>query len=630
MSEQHTSQRLATAAPDLEHVLTRGDETRPLFTPQEIRCETVWVAMRDGVRLATDLYLPPTRPAPAVAVRTPYGRATDKFVGIFVSLARRGYAVVSQDCRGTGDSEPESWDYYVYEIEDGFDLVEWVSHQDWFDGFLAACGGSYLGQTQWCMATHPRMSTIVPEVSGLGIAVNTAHLYMFLNAIERSVGKGEGKAPVHYTEMERLLLEETLAGGYFNEPLHRPFSEVLLARYPELRGLPPSKAKRWLWEQYCSLSCAQRAAFIKHALGTNSVSIIDVESLPAIFGQRVSHDALSVPYASPRELCRSIHAPVLLHTGWYDWALNDALATWELLRREASEVIASRSRLIITPSAHNVAGYHEGVAEHPELQHNHRTSNNVGLLSRWYTTMREGTTNSWPAVIYYLMGANEWWVAADWPPPDAKRVAFYLGEGGALTVQVPLGRSTPDCYTYDPDNPTPTIGGSIVSYVYPPGSVDVSEVQKRSDLLTYTTAPLNGDLDIVGPLRMVLYASSSARDTDFVARLSDVFPDGRAIQLQSGILRARYRNLDEPELLDPGRIYSFEIDMWATANRFKAGHRLRVDISSADFPHYDRNSNRAGESGNPIPAQQTIYHDSEHPSHLLVCVLGSQAIAGGD
>lgn len=628
MIGQSQLQRLADAAPDLERILTRGGvDIPPLFAASEIRCETVWVTMRDGVRLATDLYLPPSQPAPAIAMRTPYGRATDQFAGTFLSFARRGYVVVSQDCRGTGDSEPDSWDYYMYESEDGYDLAEWVSQQDWFDGFLSACGGSYVGQTQWCMATHPRMSTIVPEVSGLGIAINTAHVYMLINAYARSVGKGEGKVSVHYSELERLMAEETIAGGYFNELLHQPFSEALLARYPELLGLPPSQAKRWLWEQYCALPCAQRAAFVKEALGTNSVGVLEVETLPAIFGHRISHDAHTVPHAEPSQLCRLLHSPPLMVTGWYDWYLNDAFATWELLRSEAQEPVRLHSRLIITPSAHNMPGYHIGVEDHPELQRTHRTVNQVGLLLRWYAAVREGTTNSWPTVIYYLMGANEWRVAQDWPPPEAQRLALYLGPGGTLTAQAPQQPSVPDSYIYHPEDPTPTVGGSIVSYVYPPGSVDVSEVQQRSDLVTYTTQPLERDLDIVGPLRLILYASSSALDTDFSARLSDVFPDGRAIQLQSGMLRARYRNLNgDPELLEPGRIYRFDIDMWATANRFKARHRLRIDICSADFPRFDRNTNRGGEPGPPVRAVQTIYHDQENPSHLLVSVLGSHSI----
>jgi len=168
------------------------------------------------------------------------------------------------------------------------------------------------------------------------------------------------------------------------------------------------------------------------------------------------------------------------------------------------------------------------------------------------------------------------------------------------------------------------MGGSIVSYVYTPNSVDVSEVQKRPDVLTYTTSLLEHSLDVVGTLRLILYASSSAVDTDFSARLSDVFPDGRAIQLQSGMLRARYRDLlGDPKLLEPGHVYEFEIDMWATANHFKAGHRLRLDISSADFPRFNRNINRGGEPGNAISALQTVYHDPEHQSRLLLSVISN-------
>lgn len=622
--------RLTDAAPELERLLTRGADSSPLFTVEQIRCKTVMVTMRDGIRLATDLYLPPVLPAPAIAMRTPYGRAWDRFVGSFIYLARRGYVVVSQDVRGTGDSEPDSWDYYLYEPEDGHDFVEWVGRQDWFDGFLGGCGGSYLGQTQWCMARHPGMSAILPEVSNLGMTIDVAHHHMYRNAYARSVGKGSDKVAVSLEELERQMLEETLATGYFNEPLHQPFSAALLARYPELRTLPPLAAKRRLWEQYCALSCAERTAFVKQTLGTNSVTAVDIQALSAIFGNQVPHDAHTLPHPQPAELCRQFQAPVLLRTGWYDWYLNDTLATWELFKREAQEHIAARSRLLITPSAHNKPGYHEGMAEHRELQHSHSVlDNSRELLLRWYAAVREGTTSSWPNVIYYLMGANEWQVASAWPPPEVRTVSLYLGAGGALTAQLPQQPQDPDDYTYDPEVPTPTLGGSICSHVYTPGSVDVSDVQRRPDVLVYTTVPLERDLDVVGPLKLILYASSSAIDTDFVARLTDVFPDGRAIQLQNGVLRARCRDLQgEPQLLEPGRIYRLEIDMWATANRFKAGHRLRLDISSADFPRFDRNANRGGEPGPPLSAVQTIYRDPQHPSHLLLPVLGDHCMRG--
>jgi uncharacterized protein len=396
----------------------------------------------------------------------------------------------------------------------------------------------------------------------------------------------------------------------------------LLKRFTQLQDLSPPKAKRWLWERYCAMTPRERAEFIKQALEVPSVTSVAVEALPAVFGQQISHDALTIPSTSSADLCRLIQAPPLIVTGWYDWGLNDALATWRVFRRQASPEVAGRARMIVTASAHNMPGYHEGVDTHPELMRMPGAMNQVGLLLKWYATVRERSSETWPTVIYYLMGANEWRVSSDWPISEAKDKAFYFAKDHSLATEPPLQLSQSDHYIYDPNNPTPTVGGSVLSYMYPQGSVDVSAVQQRADVLVFSTPPLERDLDIVGPIRMILYASSSASDTDFVARLSDVFPDGRAIQIQSGILRARYRSLDaEPELLEPGRIERFEIDLWSTANRFKTGHRLRVDVSSADFPHFDRNSNRGGKPGEPIPAHQTVYYDRHHPSHLLVSVL---------
>ena len=621
------SRRLDEVAPELARILARSMvHTPPRFAVREIRCETLHVPMRDGVRLATDLYLPPTLPAPAIAMRTPYGKGRDPFVGVYLLFARRGYGVVVQDCRGTGESEPDSWDYYVYESEDGHDFVEWVSRQSWFDGFLASCGASYAGQTQWPMATHPRMATIVPEVSGLGIAINTVHLHMFANAYARSVGKGADKLSIPYYELERVILPETLASGFFNEPLRKPLPDALLLRFPDLRQMPLTDARRWLWKQYCSLGSAARAAFIKEVTDARSVSILEIEYLSEIFGHRISHDAHTLPNPDPMQLAASLNAPALMRTGWYDWGLNDALATWDLLMSAAPEPVRARSRLFIAPSAHSMPGYHEGMGEHPELHHAYGVTTNFETLLHWYEAVRENRIHEWPRVIYYLMSANEWRTADAWPVPGARELRLYLHPQGRLDSQPPGGDGEPDQYTYDPNDPTPTVGGSIVSYVYPPGSIDVSIVQRRADVLTYTSSVLDSDLDVVGPLRMILFASSSARDTDFAVRLSDVFPDGRAIQIQNGVLRARYRNLqEEPSALIPGEIYRLEVDLWATANRFKAGHRLRVDVSSADFPRFDRNVNRAGEHGAPIPAEQAIYHDSQRASYLRVEVLDAES-----
>jgi uncharacterized protein len=614
---------MAEIAPEFAQLLAEPAKmASPRFTVPDIKISTVMVPMRDGIRLATDLYLPPRTPAPAVVMRTPYERDADANVGAFISLARRGFVVVAQDCRGTGGSEPDFWDYYLREPEDSYDLIEWITHQDWYDGFIGSTGGSYVGQTQWCMAMHSAMSAIVPEVSGLGIGINTVHLHMFLNAYAKSMGNSADLQDVSYEDLEAIMLDETLATGYFNEPLFRPLPDAVFKRLPELAGLSPYAAQQRLWAYYCSLSDADRVELVKEITGAPHVTIVEVESLSQIFGHTISHDRHTLPHTDMEEVARSLHAPALLVSGWYDWGLNDLFATWDLLDRAAPEPLRSQNRMIIAPSAHGHAGYHEGREGHPELDRPYRTAGIIEMQARWYQAVREGTASSWPTVIYYLMGANEWRAADSWPIRDAEPARFYLGPDGSLASQEPRSPAEPDDYAYDPHDPPPTKGGSIVSWVYPPGSVDVSDVQARPDVLTYSTEPLTEDLDVAGPLRMVLYASSSAVDTDFVARLTDVFPDGRAIQLQAGALRARYRDVGaEPSFLEPGRVYRLEIDMWATANRFETGHRLRVDISSGDFPKFDRNTNLGGQPGEPVPAQQRIFHDPEHPSHLEVQVL---------
>lgn len=622
---QREPSRLLRSAPHLEQALSVGGLPPRKFDLSAVRCETVMVPMRDGVRLATDLYLPPIARGPVVVVRTPYDRMGEErsFVAALFALACRGYIVVSQDLRGTGGSEPAEWDYYMFDPEDSWDCIEWVSRQPWYDGFIGAFGGSYVGQVQWQMALHPNMSTIVPHVSGLGLGVSSARLHMFLNAYAKSVGKGAGKLNVSYTEAERLMVDETLATGFFNDPVELSLSPRLRESFPGLASLPLKEAQARLWAHYCDLDCAGRAAFVHDAFEIDQVTMTDVERLNQLFGQHISHDRHTLPHTSPPDLVASLKAPPLLRTAWYDWFLNDALETFGQVQDHGRPDVASRARLIIAPHSHNTLGYKEGLATHPELSmvSNHLLT--VDLLTRWYEAVRSDTVQDWPTVIYYLMGANLWCTAEAWPPREAVEQRLYLTAGGGLSEQAPAIPAEPSVFRYDPMDPAPTLGGCLVSSVIAPGSVDVSPAQARPDVVVFTSPVLADDLDVVGPLKMRLHASSSAVDTDFTARLSDVFPDGRAIQLQNGILRARYRNLpDAASLLEPGAVYEFEIDMWATANRFRAGHRIRVDISSADFPRYDRNSNTGGLSETPIIATQTVRHDPERPSHLVFSVIG--------
>jgi uncharacterized protein len=619
------ARRLVRVAPELARILAGlPSAPPPARDAAEIRPETCWVTMRDGTRLATDVHLPPGGgPAPALAVRTPYGRASQG--DALRALVRRGYVVVAQDCRGTGDSEPDHWDFMVHEPEDSRDFVDWMTGQPWYDGFTGSFGGSYGGWMQWCMAMNPAMSAIAPEVAGFGVGTpdRGPRHHMFVNAYAKSVGHGAEKLAIGHQETERQMTRETHEGGYFNEPMYRPFATELLDRHPGLKTMAPLAARTWLWDRYRGLPPAERAELVKAALGADRVTYEDLEAWSSVFPREIG-DGYLFPRSRDAELFRRLRAPALVLTGWYDWCLGYTLATWDRLTRDAPEPVRSRSRLLIAPSAHSRPGYHEGRDEHPELDHVYRTAGIVDLLDHWYTSVWPDDLSAWPVVTYYLMGANEWLTAPSWPPPDTRSHLLYLGSGGTLTTE-PMDRpSDPDMYHYDPDDPTPTVGGSIISSVYTPGSVDVSQVQARPDVLTYTTPPLEHDLDVVGPLRLVLYAGSSAVDTDFSARLSDVFPDGRAIQVQSGTVRARYRKPNgEPEMLEPGQVYRFDIDMWATANRFRAGHRLRVDISSADFPRYDRNTGRGGVPGPPVVAEQTVYRDRYRPSHLELSVVRS-------
>ncbi|MGE6744251.1 CocE/NonD family hydrolase [Allorhizobium pseudoryzae] len=611
---------LSDVAPDFHSVLSRRIEVAPLHPASAIERMTVMVPMRDGVRLATEIFLPPVLPAPAIAQRTPYNRLkgeTDLY-----ELARHGYAVISQDVRGTGDSEPSSWDFYIHEWEDGYDFVDWVTKQEWYGGFLGSFGASYTGGTQFGMASHPGMTATAPEVSGLGVAPSHGvRFHMLINSYSKSVGKGKGKVAIHHGEMERLMLDETLATGYFSEPLDQPAPAELVADYPGIAEMPSAGRKAWLWRHYNTLPPAKRAALIKRAIGSDIVTFTSTTQLNPIFGHAIDPDALMYPRISVADLCRAIRAPGLLITGWYDWCLGDTLETFQQLDRHGEAHVRDGNRLLITPSAHNGPGYVEGIETHPELNRTYRADDSIQILLHYYGVVRQGRIADIPPVTYYLMGAYEWRAAASWPPPEARTASLYLGAGGALSSALPTADAAPASYIYDPQNPTPTLGGSILSYVMRPGSADIQELHRRSDVLTYTTPPLQADLDVAGPLRLVLFASSSALDTDFYGRLSDVFPDGRAITLQNGVLRARYRRVDgEPELLEPDHAYRLEIDMWATANRFKAGNRLRLDISSADFPKFERNDNRGGEPGGPIPALQTIFHDAERPSHLILSI----------
>jgi predicted acyl esterase len=625
------SDGIQPAGEDLVKLLEGETETRPRYSESEIDRQTTQMTTRDGVRLATDLYLPPGGGRfPTVLIRTPYNRKWDVTADLLRKMAQHGYVGVTQDCRGTGDSEPEEWETFIYEMEDGADCAAWVAAQSFSDGFIGGAGPSYLANTQWAMALAPEMSAIAPEVGGLGGRRLNANWHMFMNAYARTVGKdtnyqGEKIVERKIYEVEREMLYETLTTGTYNEPLDPPMPKFVLERYPELEGLPLDAARTRLLERYCDLPAGERAQLVKELSGQDDITLNSLEKFPPYFGHQFHLDRHVTPIATDRALFGALKAPALVINGWYDWGINITMDTWELLERYAPPEVWERSRLLIDADAHFSPGYHEG-GSGAEAPMQRRTPETAELLLRWFDWMREVPgAKPLPRATFSMTGGGGWWTADAWPPPGSRELCLYLGSGGQLTAE-PSSDNSSESYTYDPFDPTPTMCGSLVSEVYVPGSGDVSSVQERSDVLTYTSDRLAADLDVVGPLRCELYASSSAQDTDFFVRLSDVFPDGRAIHLQNGVVRARFRDPEHPAPLEPGRPYRFEIDMWATANRFAKGHRIRIDVSSADFPRFDRNANLAGSDGEPTPARQTVYYGAERPSLVKLPILSSYRV----
>jgi len=318
--------------------------------------------------------------------------------------------------------------------------------------------------------------------------------------------------------------------------------------------------------------------------------------------------------------------------GWFDNFVESDLEAYERLHKNSGV-----DRILVGPWAHNKAAKLEGADFGPDADLPLR-----GIQMQWFDQFLKGQDTpllSQPPVRVFVMGVNRWRDAREWPPP-ARQERFYLESRGHantlagdgwLDLRAPSGESATariaDRFVFDPQDPVPTAGGAACCNpkVFPWGPKDQRAVEQRRDVLVYSTAPLRADVEVIGPVRVVLYAATSARDTDFTAKLVDVFPDGRAQNLTDGILRLRYRkSLEKPELARPGEICKLTIDAGVTGNVFQKGHRIRMEISSSNFPRFDRNPNTGGPVADAIElrkATQTVYHDPRRPSYVLLPVL---------
>jgi len=568
------------------------------------REDDVAMATRDGVVLRADVYRPDgAGPWPVLLRRTPYGKRLNDLASEFNEahyFASHGYVVVVQDTRGRFSSEG-AWYPLIHEGLDGYDAVEWAARLPGSTGRVGTFGQSYGCIIQYLTAAQrpPHLVTCVPTSGNAmsfenywyhrGVLELGWMLSYFVNMAE-DVLRSQGR-DAEMAELDAMKVDRSLR-----------FSPL---KDEALRHLPIND---WI-----------------ERLGDG-----------APFLEDVLYHSVEGPYWWANDLRRQLHdmdVPMLHIGSWYD------INTWDtpllyggLHSRALSEHARRHQALFMGPWAHL-------------LPYSQPTSGGTGdidfgreaevflpaMCLRWFDHFLKGPGEGLPvpAVRLFVMGPNRWRDEEQWPPPGVVPTPWYLhSRGGAntlhgdgeLSVDIP-GDEPPDRFTYDPNNPVPSCGGHVVGG----GVADQRPNQARDDVLVYTSGPLEHDLEITGPVTMTLFAASSAVDTDFVVWLSDVRPDGYAQNLLETVVRGRFRDsYTVPELLDPGQVYAFELDLWNISHVVKADHRLRVHVTSSDFPRWERNLNtggRLGEEAEMRSADQTVFHDGARPSHIRLPVV---------
>lgn len=564
------------------------------------------MSTRDGVTLRANVWRPTEGTAPTLLVRHPYNKEGAGFAGgptssipPFLSFLNAGYAVVWQDVRGAFESEG-TFEPKVNEIADGEDTLAWLAEQDWYDGTVGAYGPSYLGMTQWALALGdgPGLKAIAPTFtsanwySGLWYSqggamclslVTSWNAIMYAAAEQRALERGETSDP---SALMQLV-------GAIMDPL--PSNEAT-----PVADLPVHGKGRWFddWLAHPDFDDYWKAQDWASRIGEVTV-------------------------------------PVLSIGGWYDLKVHESVADFVRVRTQASSARArEESRLLIGPWDHiNSTGQYPdrffGLLSAIDLSEAHVSFFDQALRN-------QPTATPAPRVRIFVMGIDQWRDEQDWPLPDTEYTDFHLHSGGSantrdgdgtLEFDAPAAEAQ-DEFQYDPHNPVPTAGGALLpSLPGLIGPVDQRVIDGRNDVLCYTGPVLTEPLEVTGFVNLTVFVSSTALDTDITAKLVDVFPDGKAINLCDGILRLRYRNdLSAPEPLTPGQVYEVTVPMSVTSNVFLPGHRIRLDISSSNFPHYDRNSNTGGVISSEaledmVVADNTIHHGGARPSRLVLPVI---------
>jgi putative CocE/NonD family hydrolase len=564
--------------------------------PPHIFEEQVMVPMRDGTRLAASVMRPAVdHPVPAVLIRTPYDKTAQRLQE--KQWADAGYAFVRQDVRGRFDSEGE---FYPFRDDpaDGFDTIEWVAKQTWCDGKVGQTGASHVGTVQYLVApaAPPHMAALNPEFAPASVY----HYWWWQNGAFR----------LSFNVAWAIFLA-------FDNLRHYPARREALEAARQQVWVTPEQMKALDIKRLYREWQRDRFGVIEAVFGNDWV------------GEFMRHDEYG-PFWQPYDFHtqhEAMDVPMLHVAGWYDTFLQGTLDSFTGLRAKAKSEAARRGqRLIVGPWQHvswgrSTVGDLDYGAELMKL-------NAFEVRRRWFDHWLKGEANGVAdeaPVVLFVMGENTWRAEWEWPLRTSRTERLYLHAGGVLDRSEP-GGETPATFAYDPSDPVITMGGC--EWVnYPCGPYDQAPLDGRPDVLTFQTEPLTQDTEVTGRVLAHIWASTDAPDTDFTAKVIDVRPDGSAWNICDGIVRLSYRDSAERRSpVDPGRPYELVIDLWSTSQLFRAGHRIRLDISSSNFPRFDANPNTGhpsyGERGpEKVVAHNTVYFDSEHASYLELPVV---------
>ena len=555
--------------------------------------------MRDGTILYADVYRPSGGgPFPVILMRLPYDKTQAESITYRHPswYARHGYIVVVQDTRGRWRSEGNFYPF-VNEAEDGYDSVEWAASLPHSNGQVGMCGFSYVGATQLQAAIErpPSLRTICPGLTGSqyydGWSYNGGAFALAFSAswatnlaFDDARRRGDDAAT------------QSLLAGFLGAPNF--YGHLPLKEYPPLIG---SGFGRYFFD------------WLDHP----------------------SYDDYWRRWSVDEDYSR-IDVPALHIGGWYDIFVGGTVKNFNSLRQEAgSDSSRVAQKLLVGPWYHFPWSRLTGATDFGPEARNVVDDWQLRWLNQFLRDEDTGVLNT--PVTIFLMGEDRWMEESSWPPEGTEPRDYYLSSGGSANsingdgalVLEPPGAEPPDVYSYDPLFPIPSVGGhsGFVPMVAPMGPADQAPVEVLNGVLIYTSAPLEEDIMVIGPVSVTLHAATSAPDTDFTAKLCAVSPEGRSTNIQEGIIRARYReSLSTPVPITPEEVYEYRIDLGPTACVFKAGHRIRVQVSSSDFPQWDRNLNTGGPLGEEGAtrarvATQTVLHDATHPSRITLPIV---------